>query len=53
TDDESFPRGIMSTDETGIAEFLAIFPGYYITRITQRCIPSTRRTALLQRDVNQ
>lgn len=24
----------MSTDETGIAEFLTIFPGYYITRST-------------------
>ncbi|EIM88812.1 aromatic compound dioxygenase [Stereum hirsutum FP-91666 SS1] len=34
TDETTFLRGVMSTDETGIAEFLTIFPGYYITRTT-------------------
>ncbi|KAH8660755.1 Intradiol ring-cleavage dioxygenase [Tricladium varicosporioides] len=34
TDDETFLRGIMSTDTNGMAEFLTIFPGYYVTRST-------------------
>jgi hypothetical protein len=28
----TFLRGIMATDEEGMAEFLTIFPGYYVTR---------------------
>lgn len=34
TDEETFLRGIMNTDEEGVAEFLTIFPGYYVTRST-------------------
>lgn len=34
TDDETFLRGVMPTNEEGVAEFLTIFPGYYITRST-------------------
>lgn len=34
TDDETFLRGVMNTNEEGVAEFLTIFPGYYITRST-------------------
>lgn len=32
TDDETFLRGIQMTDSEGMAEFLTLFPGYYITR---------------------
>jgi protocatechuate 3,4-dioxygenase beta subunit len=34
TDQETFLRGVMSTNTEGIAEFLTLFPGYYITRST-------------------
>lgn len=34
TDEETFLRGVMATGEDGIAEFLTVFPGYYITRST-------------------
>ncbi|KAF8899727.1 Intradiol ring-cleavage dioxygenase [Mucidula mucida] len=34
TDDETFLRGFTKTDESGIAEFLTIFPGYYASRTT-------------------
>jgi protocatechuate 3,4-dioxygenase beta subunit len=34
TDEETFLRGVMNTNDEGIAEFITIFPGYYITRST-------------------
>ncbi|PMD31119.1 aromatic compound dioxygenase [Hyaloscypha variabilis F] len=34
TDEEKFLRGITSTDTEGMAEFLTIFPGHYVTRST-------------------
>ncbi|CZR65221.1 uncharacterized protein PAC_15121 [Phialocephala subalpina] len=34
TDEETFLRGVMSTNSEGMAEFLSIFPGYYVTRST-------------------
>ncbi|KAI3546815.1 protocatechuate 3 [Colletotrichum paranaense] len=34
TDDETFLRGIQTTDQNGVVEFLTKFPGYYITRTT-------------------
>jgi len=34
TDDETFLRGIARTDSAGMTDFLAIFPGYYISRTT-------------------
>lgn len=34
TDEETFLRGVMKTNTEGMAEFLTIFPGYYITRST-------------------
>ncbi|KAI0173751.1 Intradiol ring-cleavage dioxygenase [Pestalotiopsis sp. NC0098] len=34
TDDETFLRGIQMTDSEGMAEFLTLFPGYYVSRTT-------------------
>lgn len=34
TDNETFLRGIQITDDEGMAEFLTLFPGYYISRTT-------------------
>lgn len=34
TDDETFLRGVQVTNDDGMAEFLTIFPGYYVTRTT-------------------
>ncbi|KXH63648.1 protocatechuate 3 [Colletotrichum salicis] len=34
TTDETFLRGIQTTDQNGVVEFLTKFPGYYITRTT-------------------
>lgn len=34
TDEKTFLRGVTATNDEGIAEFLTIFPGYYVTRST-------------------
>ncbi|KAJ4410938.1 hypothetical protein N0V82_009128 [Gnomoniopsis sp. IMI 355080] len=34
TDDETFLRGVQITNDDGMAEFLTVFPGYYVTRAT-------------------
>lgn len=34
TDDETFLRGVQVTNDEGMAEFLTVFPGYYVTRAT-------------------
>lgn len=45
TDSTTFLRGIMATNDEGIAEFLTVFPGYYTTRATH--IHLTVQTAVV------